>query len=125
MNNHEMNMNELANVTLITGKLIESPIAEFLNYLDEQGLGVLLGISNYLKAEYERVRQVKDHLLENPMVKRKDPQALKTLDGLYSALTVLEARHDIVNKFIDFRHKGISTEPILNAFITPDTKEGI
>lgn len=120
MKHTEMNMEQLANATLTTGKLLESTTLDFMTYLDTLNVGGLLGVQNYLKAEFERVKQVKDHLLENPLVKKKNPDAMNTLEGLYAVLTVIETRHNAVATFLDFRRKGISTEPILANFRTQE-----
>lgn len=100
----QMTMEQLNTITNTTGVLLESPVEEFILYLeDTKTLGDLLGLKNYLEAEYERVRQVKD-LLVNRCEQSEDPEKVKdTISQLFTVLALIENRRDIIVTFINNR----------------------
>lgn len=104
MSNTKMSMEQLQTVTMTTGKLLESPTEEFIAYVESLSLGELLGLKNYLEAEFERVRQMKDILItRTTQLGSSNKTVQETLDGLYAILTVIENRHGVILKFIESR----------------------
>lgn len=101
MEKHNMTLEQLGNVTVITSKLLESSAEDFILYISERPLGDLLGLRNYLKAEFERVKEVKDHLIEKGQKIGFPKKVKETVDELYKVLAVIENRHDIIEEFIN------------------------
>lgn len=110
MDKHKMNLDELNTVTNTTGMLLESTPEDFSKYLNRITLGDLHGVRNYLKAEYERVKQVKDSLVDmctyQQQINKDTKKVEDTIDKLYTTLLVIETRHDTVCKFIVNRSNG-------------------
>lgn len=102
MSNTKMTMEQLQTITMTTGKLLESPTEEFIAYVESLPLGELLGLKNYLEAEYERVRQMKDMLIKRVKdTQNKSTKVTETVEGLYKILAVIENRHGIILQFIE------------------------
>lgn len=102
MKNTQMSMEQLQAVTMTTGKLLESPTEDFIAYLQSLTLGELLGLKNYLEAEFERVRQMKDTLIERAeTLGMKSDKVKETIEGMYTILAVIENRHGVILKFIE------------------------
>lgn len=102
MSNTKMTMEQLQTITMTTGKLLESPTEEFIAYVESLPLGELLGLKNYLEAEYERVRQMKDMLITRTKnVGKPSTKVKETIEGMYTILAVIENRHGVILQFID------------------------
>ena len=99
----------IQNNNMLSRTLLESTAEDFIQYLSSVTLGELMGIKNYLEADFNLITEMKDDLLNKlamyPKTSTTDEKALceNTLVDLYKILQTIENRHGVIVEYIKAR----------------------
>lgn len=99
----------IQNNNMLSRTLLESTAEDFIQYLSSVTLGELMGIKNYLEADFNLITEMKDDLLNKLTTYPegdKSEEHIKcenTLADLYKILQTIENRHGIIVEYIKAR----------------------